>query len=368
MLRPSYLPSKKFLSVLCVSSSLLGCSFSASTGGSAQAKTAGSAQSSSKGSASSKKKSDSKKKSGSGLSFSASTSGKTGTSGKVGGSTGGKVSTSGSIKTGTKGSASTVFQTKARTSGVASAKVKKEFAALDLVAQLRGSASGKINISGKGSAGGSGSVKPTPKPEPKPTPKPTPKPEPKPTPEPKPKPTPEPEPTTPEVPVIIDPPEEPPENVFGYEDPVRGCFEGIVYPLQENAPNLPTNYTPYKPASVVYACEWDIPKRDWGMGFPGVADLFEWFAIRYSGAFLVETEGTWNFKLSSDDGSKLWIDGKLVIDNDGQHEAQVRTGSIHLTKGDHEMVLEYFQGPRYHINLQLYATPPGGQEGIFSVR
>ncbi len=32
------------------------------------------------------------------------------------------------------------------------------------------------------------------------------------------------------------------------------------------------------------------------------------------------------------------------------------------------MILEYFQGPRYHINLQLYATPPGGEEGLFSVR
>ena len=65
---------------------------------------------------------------------------------------------------------------------------------------------------------------------------------------------------------------------------------------------------------------------------------------------------------------KLIIDGKVVIDNDGEHPPRERSGTVWLGAGDHEMVLEYFQGPRYHINLQLFATPPGGKQGIFSVR
>jgi hypothetical protein len=57
-----------------------------------------------------------------------------------------------------------------------------------------------------------------------------------------------------------------------------------------------------------------------------------------------------------------------VLDNDGQHSPKSKEITVDLAKGDHDMVLEYFQGPRYHINLQVYATPPGGEEGIFSVR
>ncbi len=166
----------------------------------------------------------------------------------------------------------------------------------------------------------------------------------------------------------IDPPEEEPDNVFGYETPVRGCFEGIVYPLRAHTKHLPTAWGALEALSAVYACEWDIPVRDWSQGFPGVDDLFEWFAIRYSGHFAVETAGKWKFRISSDDGAKLYIDGKLVINNDGEHPPKVAEGEIELLRGEHEMVLEYFQGPRYHINLQLFATPPGGNEGIFSVR
>ncbi len=192
----------------------------------------------------------------------------------------------------------------------------------------------------------------------------TPEQEPEPTPEPEP-PVDEPEPTEIEP---IDPPEEPPPNVFGYAEPVRGCFEGIVYPIRANSQRLPTDFTKLNPISVVYACEWDIPARDWSQGFPGIENKFEWFAIRYSGSFHVSQGGRWKFRISSDDGTKLYIDGKLVLANDGVHPPRVGRATVELSPGDHDMVLEYFQGPRYLINLQLYATPPGGEEGIFSVR
>jgi len=149
---------------------------------------------------------------------------------------------------------------------------------------------------------------------------------------------------------------------------VKGCFEGVVYPLAPKTSKLPTAWDSLEAISVVYACEWDIPTRKWETGFPGVEDRFEWFAIQYSGAFHVQKAGKWKFRISSDDGSKLYIDGKLVVNNDGEHPPQSKDGTIELAAGDHDMVLEYFQGPRYHINLQVYATPPGGKEGLFSVR
>jgi hypothetical protein len=192
--------------------------------------------------------------------------------------------------------------------------------------------------------------------------------------EPKPKPQPVPTPSAPvgptpaELETPKEPPSAPPPNVFGYDEPVRGCFEGQVFPLAVDAKQLPTDYASLKPVSVVYACEWDIAPRAWDQGFPGVAERFEWFAIRYAGAFRIGAAGDYTFRISSDDGSKVLIDGKQVIANDGQHPPQEARGTVNLTAGDHQMVLEYFQGPRFHINLQLWVTPPGKPEELFTVR
>jgi hypothetical protein len=164
------------------------------------------------------------------------------------------------------------------------------------------------------------------------------------------------------------PPDEPPPNVFGYDRPVLGCLEGQVYFIPADSTALPADYSGLDSSAVLYACEWDIPTRAWEAGFPDLPDRFEWFAIRYSGAFHVAAAGTYRFRLSSDDGAKLTIDGQVVVDNDGVHPPREGSGEIDLTEGDHTIVLEYFQGPRYHINLQLFVTPPGGEEGLFSVR
>jgi hypothetical protein len=190
----------------------------------------------------------------------------------------------------------------------------------------------------------------------------------KPNPQPVPPPTAPVGPTPTELETPKEPPPEPPPNVFGYDTPVRGCFEGQVFPLAVDTKQLPTDYASLSPMSVVYACEWDITPRSWDQGFPGIADRFEWFAIRYAGAFRIAAAGDYTFRISSDDGSKVLIDGKQVIANDGQHPPQEARGTVNLAAGDHQMVLEYFQGPRFHINLQLWVTPPGKPEELFTVR
>jgi hypothetical protein len=203
-----------------------------------------------------------------------------------------------------------------------------------------------------------GAIKKDPKP-PAATPTPTAPPEPTPTPV---------GPTPGQLDTPKEPPAAPPGNVFGYDEPVKGCFEGQVFPLAPDTQKLPTSYDALTPVSVVYACEWDIAPRAWDQGFPGIADRFEWFAIRYAGAFKVSEAGEYDFRMSSDDGAKLSIDGKLVVDNDNQHPPKEARGKMQLSAGDHAMVLEYFQGPRFQINLQLWVTPPGKAEELFTVR
>ena len=54
-------------------------------------------------------------------------------------------------------------------------------------------------------------------------------------------------------------------------------------------------------------------------------------------------KGEYIFSLISDDGSKLYIDGKTVVDNDGNHgEKEVTGGAVKLSEGKHEIRIDYF--------------------------
>lgn len=67
------------------------------------------------------------------------------------------------------------------------------------------------------------------------------------------------------------------------------------------------------------------------------------FAIQYSGYFEVPQEGIFKFYLRSDDGSKLYIDDELVVDNDGSHDTRTRSGYVALRKGWYPFRIDYFE-------------------------
>lgn len=56
------------------------------------------------------------------------------------------------------------------------------------------------------------------------------------------------------------------------------------------------------------------------------------------------TTDTYKFFTRSDDGSKLYIDGELVVENDGEHGAQWEYGTTILEKGKHRLRIEFFEG------------------------
>ncbi|MBK7106938.1 MAG: family 78 glycoside hydrolase catalytic domain [Ignavibacteriae bacterium] len=67
------------------------------------------------------------------------------------------------------------------------------------------------------------------------------------------------------------------------------------------------------------------------------------FAIQYSSYIRIEKDGEYEFFTSSNDGSNLYINDKLVVDNDGEHALKQGSGTIYLTKGFHKISVEYFQ-------------------------
>jgi putative heme-binding domain-containing protein len=66
------------------------------------------------------------------------------------------------------------------------------------------------------------------------------------------------------------------------------------------------------------------------------------FALRFTGSILVPTTGKYKFFIASDDGSRLYIDSKLVIDHDGLHGMSEKNGSVSLTAGSHDIIVTYF--------------------------
>ncbi len=66
------------------------------------------------------------------------------------------------------------------------------------------------------------------------------------------------------------------------------------------------------------------------------------FGVHYEGYIKVDTDGLYEFKTNSDDGSVLSIDGEVVVDNDGEHAPTEKTGLVPLRQGFHKISLQYF--------------------------
>jgi len=146
-------------------------------------------------------------------------------------------------------------------------------------------------------------------------------------------------------------------------------LEGRIFKLEQGTNKLPQNmHRDYESLIVLFTRRLDIAPRDFTEGFPGLQDVFEWFGIQYRGVISVRESGLYRFRLLSDDGSKLFIDSVLIIDNDGTHSPRSKSGEIYLSPGTYPIRVDYFQGPRMRIALQLFATKPGGEEQIFDLK
>ncbi|HYX38542.1 MAG TPA: PA14 domain-containing protein [Oligoflexus sp.] len=145
-----------------------------------------------------------------------------------------------------------------------------------------------------------------------------------------------------------------------------------VYQINTTATAIPNFADTTQARKVLTVCmdKYAVAPRNFTEGFPDVPDLVEWFALQTTTTLQIAQEGDYSFQMNSDDGSKLSIDGKLLIDNDGLHQAigpgpddSQTVGQkeviVRLTAGDHPLSLDYFQGPKFRIALELKWKKPG---------
>ncbi|PLX77649.1 MAG: putative baseplate assembly protein [Azoarcus sp.] len=84
---------------------------------------------------------------------------------------------------------------------------------------------------------------------------------------------------------------------------------------------------------------------DWHAGAPDAAMPADNFSVRWSGWVSPPTTGVYTFHVTADDGVRLWIDGRLIVDFWINQSPTERTGQAELSANHkHDIRLEYFEG------------------------
>ena len=155
-----------------------------------------------------------------------------------------------------------------------------------------------------------------------------------------------------------------PVPTFGTTVVINSGLKGFLYHIPHNSKHLP-EFEALKPKGTIYTTSLNVSPRDFRSGFPGVTKRTEWFAIDYTGKLWIEKPALYRFSLTSDDGARLYIDDRLIVNNDGLHPPEERSASLQLAGGVHNIRVSYFQGPRFAVALILMIAGPGENYRVF---
>jgi len=99
-----------------------------------------------------------------------------------------------------------------------------------------------------------------------------------------------------------------------------------------------------------------------GQSLSGFTDNF---AARFRGKINIPIEGEYEFELTSDGGSVLFIDNSIIIDHDGVHGFTERSGlTPTLEVGLHDIEVHYFEDDGVQFGLELRWTIPESNSQI----
>ncbi len=103
---------------------------------------------------------------------------------------------------------------------------------------------------------------------------------------------------------------------------------------------------------------------NYGTGSPASNMEGNTFSIRWEGSIKVPREGAYTFYTNSDDGVRLWVDGKQMIDNWTLHGPTEDIGMVVLEPGqEYPIKLEYYENSGGAV-IQLSWSAPGIEKQI----
>ena len=83
---------------------------------------------------------------------------------------------------------------------------------------------------------------------------------------------------------------------------------------------------------------------NWHRGSPDPSISNTNFSARWSGKVQAESSGSYNFYTNSDDGIRLWVNGKQLVNNWTDHAATQNKGTIALVSGQkYDIKVDYYQ-------------------------
>ena len=87
------------------------------------------------------------------------------------------------------------------------------------------------------------------------------------------------------------------------------------------------------------------------------------FGLRFRGTITLPKDGEYTFYTDSDDGSRLLVNEKRIVDNDGIHPPQSREGKVTLKAGPHAFAVDFFDGGGGAADVVAEARPGRPQQG-----
>jgi len=123
-------------------------------------------------------------------------------------------------------------------------------------------------------------------------------------------------------------------------------------------------------SSLVYdGVESQSIQKDWGSGnctYPNLTTRDNYFSLRWSGYIKIEQNGYYQFYVNSDDGTKLWVNNQLIIDDWRGHATEEHSGSIYLNSGYYPITFEYLE-VNGAANVKLGWRKPSDTSTIYPI-
>ena len=98
---------------------------------------------------------------------------------------------------------------------------------------------------------------------------------------------------------------------------------------------------------------------NWKSGSPHRTIPKDSFSARFTKKINLSEDGTYLFETKADDGVRVWVDNKLVIDSWKAIWPNVKNGSVSLSKGEHTIKVEYYEisgDAEVSLTYRKYAT------------
>lgn len=141
----------------------------------------------------------------------------------------------------------------------------------------------------------------------------------------------------------------------GPQDDLRPGLIGEYHSIRRQMRAVPAPSPAAKPPQrrIDAVLDFDTWANSWPKGV-----FADFTYVRWSGFVRIPLDGEYAFYTEADDGSLLYIDGKLIADNDGSHALDEDYGYLRLKAGRHRIVIDYFQN-QYRGAIKVYWKTPG---------